>query len=251
MISVIVPVLNEAENIEPLISEIVAVAKLAPVKEIVYIDDASTDETPAILKKMMQDVPMLKVVRHASRCGQSAAFRTGAAHASQPLLVFMDGDGQNDPADIALLYATYEANVGEGIMPAVLGQREKRNDNWLRRFSSRTANKIRASLLKDGTRDTGCSLKLIPRAAFLELPYFDHMHRFLPALLQRDGVKLTHVDVSHRARMRGVSKYGFWGRLSEGVVDLLGVYWLCRRAKPARFAFEEQSAAEKRKNKAA
>ena len=230
-ISVIVPVFNEIESLDALIGEIVTAASIAPIREIIYVDDGSTDGTLLQLRLQMRTVEMLRVVRHRRRLGQSAAFLSGARAATQELLVFMDGDLQNDPADIAELYRCFIANKG-GFDLAVLGQRGVRQDGLLRRISSRLANRLRSAVLKDGTRDTGCSLKLIRRRDFLALPYFDHVHRFLPAMLLRNGVKISHVDVSHRPRLNGHSKYGFWNRASVGAADLLGAAWLSRRRLP-------------------
>ncbi|MFI0848019.1 glycosyltransferase family 2 protein [Mesorhizobium sp. IMUNJ 23232] len=238
-ITVVVPVLNEAENLHALIGEIVLAANRSPIREIVYVDDGSTDETLARLAALMRDVPMLRVVHHDRPLGQSAAFLSGARAASQDLLVFMDGDLQNDPADVALLFERYKENDADNGRIAVLGQRAVRKDNSLRRISSRLANRLRAAVLKDGTRDTGCSLKLIRREDFLALPYFNHMHRFLPAMLMRDGVELRHVEVAHRARINGRSKYGFWNRALVGAVDLAGAAWLQRRRLPADYAPKE------------
>lgn len=237
-ISVVVPVFNEAGNIGALIGEIVAAASIVPVREIIYVDDGSTDGTLLQLQLQMRSVEMLRVIRHGRRLGQSASFLSGARVASQELLVFMDGDLQNDPADIAELYRRFIASK-DGSCLAVLGQRGVRQDSLARRISSRLANRLRSALLKDGTRDTGCSLKLIRRQDFLALPYFDHMHRFLPAMLLRNGVKLSHVDVSHRPRLNGHSKYGFWNRASVGAADLLGAAWLSRRRLPTDYKLVE------------
>jgi len=242
MISVVVPVLNEAENIRALIGEIVAASERTPIREIVYVDDGSTDETLRLLREEMLRVPMLRVVHHDRPMGQSAAFLSGGRAASQELLAFIDGDLQNDPADIALLYERYRTEAAQRPKIAVLGQRAKRNDSTLRRISSRLANRLRAAVLNDGTRDTGCSLKLIRREDFLDLPYFDHMHRFLPALLLRNGVKLAHVQVSHRARVHGTSKYGFWNRALVGATDLMGAAWLARRRLPEDYGPTEVKA---------
>jgi dolichol-phosphate mannosyltransferase len=230
-ISVIIPVFNESENVASLIAEVVAAAAASPVREIIYVDDGSTDGTLRLLTQKMRSVKTLRVVRHRRRMGQSAAFLSGARAATQELLVFMDGDMQNDPADIAKLYGCYQARR-PGSRLAVLGQRTVRNDRFLRRLSSRLANRLRAAVLKDGTSDTGCSLKLIRRQDFLSLPYFDHVHRFLPAMLLRNGIELAHISVSHRARINGHSKYGFWNRAFVGAADLLGAAWLTRRRLP-------------------
>jgi dolichol-phosphate mannosyltransferase len=239
MITVIVPVLNEQDNIAPLLTEIIAAADHSQIKEIIYIDDGSNDETPRILAEFKSKTPLLRVIRHQNRSGQSAAFMSGVLAATQPLIVLMDGDGQNDPKDIAKLYAAYQAHPHKDTKIMVAGQREKRQDNAVRRISSRLANKIRAGILKDKIRDTGCSLKLIRRDDYVRLPYFDHMHRFLPALLMRDHVTILTADVSHRPRERGVSKYGFWDRLWVGIMDLVGVKWLLCRGLPTNFSVTE------------
>ncbi|MCD8494196.1 MAG: glycosyltransferase family 2 protein [Alphaproteobacteria bacterium] len=239
MLSVIVPVYNEQDNIQPLIEEIVAVSNRAGVSEIVYVDDGSTDGTPAILEDIKKTTPLLRVIRHKVRAGQSAAFLSGVQAAHGKLIVLMDGDGQNDPRDIETLLQAYNAHANQNEKRMVAGQRAKRQDNMIRKISSRLANKIRAAMLKDGIRDTGCSLKLIRREDYLSLPYFNHMHRYLPALLIRDHVQILTADVSHRPRERGVSKYGFWDRLWVGVYDLIGVRWLLQRGKPQGFGTEE------------
>lgn len=235
MISVVVPVLNESANVDALVGEIVAASASSPIREIVYVDDGSTDDTLARLESLMRDVPMLRVISHARPLGQSAAFLSGARAATQPLLAFIDGDLQNDPADIRLLFRRYETDSARAEHTAVLGQRAVRNDRAIRRISSRLANRVRAAVLKDNTRDTGCSLKLIRRDDFLALPYFNHLHRFLPAMLLRNGVQLAHVEVTHRARVHGSSKYGFWNRALVGAIDLAGAAWLQKRALPADY----------------
>lgn len=228
MITIVIPVHNEAANIAPLMDKIAAAAKASPVTEVIYVDDGSTDGTPGALDAACAAHKFLRVIRHGGKCGQSAALWTGIAAAKNPLVVTIDGDGQNDPADIAKLYAQY-CIAGEGRV-MVAGQREKRHDNIVRRLSSRIANKVRSAILKDGVRDTGCSLKLFRRDDFLLLPRMNHLHRFLPALMQREGVKVTLCDVGHFPRAHGVSKYGMWDRLWVGIADLFGVRWLQARA---------------------
>ncbi|MCB1592324.1 MAG: glycosyltransferase family 2 protein [Alphaproteobacteria bacterium] len=247
MISVIIPVHNEQDNIDPLLKEIENASRNCPISEVIYIDDASTDDTPSILFRARERFPFLRVIRHSVRVGQSAAFMTGAKAAGNTILVFLDGDGQNDPADITKLLAAYQSATKNHKKTMVAGQRKKRHDNALRRVSSRLANNIRSWLLKDGTRDTGCSLKLIRREDYLRLPFFNHMHRFLPALLMRDHVEIVHVDVSHRPRQAGQSKYGFWNRFWVGILDLLGVKWLTLRGLPHDFSTSEiiESTSEK------
>lgn len=230
MITVVVPVLNEAENIEALLDEISRAAITAPISEIIYVDDGSTDGTYEILRSLKHKYVALRVLRHDRRCGQSAGLWAGVQAAGNDLIVTLDGDGQNDPADIALLYNLYEQhkNISEKLI--IVGERKKRNDNVSRRLASRLANGLRSALLKDMTKDTGCSLKMFRRKDYITLPYFDHMHRFLPALMMRNGVHLLHVDVSHRPRQHGVSKYGNLSRALVGITDLLGVRWLQTRS---------------------
>jgi len=229
MISVVVPVLNEEDNIEPLIREIAAVSKDVPCSEILYVDDGSTDRTIEILKSLRDQYPSLRVIQHDRRSGQSAALWTGVKAASNDIVVTMDGDGQNNPADIARLYAAFTQNVKNIPALMVVGERMKRNDNWVRRISSRLANRIRSSILRDNTKDTGCSLKMFRRRDYLNLPYFNHMHRYLPALMMRDKVQVIHIGVGHRPREHGVSKYGTLDRLLVGITDLWGVWWLLKR----------------------
>lgn len=243
MISVVIPILNEAENIAPLLEEIDQAAKSTPISEIIYIDDGSTDNSLSILQSLKSKYACLRVIRHNKRCGQSAALWTGIKAAGNDLIVTMDGDGQNNPADIATLFMLYKdfAQNHNGMM--VMGQRRKRNDVWIKRISSRFANHLRASLLKDCTRDTGCSLKLFRRKDYLALPYFDHMHRFLPALMMRDKIYIFHVPVSHRPRTHGISKYGTLDRLAVGISDLWGVWWLMKRPFSHPEVFEDLSEA--------
>ncbi len=241
MITVVVPVLNEEENIPVLLKEISDAAKNVPISEILYVDDGSEDKSYEILQDLKKKYISLRVVRHAKRSGQSAALWTGIKAASNEIIVTLDGDGQNDPADIALLYDIYKTHSKEFPQMMVAGERKKRNDVWIKRFSSRMANRIRSGILKDKTRDTGCSLKLFRRKNYLSLPYFDHMHRFLPALMMRDKVRLMHVSVSHRPRTKGVSKYGTLDRLVVGISDLWGVWWLLKRPFAHPEIFEDLS----------
>jgi dolichol-phosphate mannosyltransferase len=228
--SVVVPVRNEADNIAPLIAEIrAAMTAVGAVYEIVYVDDGSDDATAEVLRQQARDCPELRVVRHARPAGQSAAIITGVTHALAATIITLDGDGQNDPADIPKLLAAFEGDADRGQL-LVTGLRVARRDTWLKRVSSRVANAVRATLLGDGTPDTGCGLKVFPRAAFLTMPGFDHMHRFLPALMQRGGGRVQSVPVNHRPRLGGTTKYGLFDRLGVGIVDLLGVMWLKRRA---------------------
>lgn len=230
-LSVVVPVKNEAENIEPLIREIVAAVSTLADYEIVYVDDGSTDATLAELKRLAAELPQLKIVRHQASCGQSTAITSGTLAARFDWIATLDGDGQNDPADIPALLARLRAARPEENLHMLAGWRANRRDTWFRRFSSKVANGVRSNLLKDATPDTGCGLKVFSRATFLRLPYFDHMHRFLPALVQRHGGRVESVVVNHRPRERGTSKYGLHNRLWVGIVDLFGVMWLIRRAR--------------------
>ncbi|NQV84978.1 MAG: glycosyltransferase family 2 protein [Rhodospirillales bacterium] len=227
-VSVVVPVRNEADNIAPLIAEIrAALAGHAPF-EIVYVDDGSNDATPDALKREAETCAELHVCRHAVSAGQSAAIRTGVRHARAPVIVTLDGDGQNDPADIPALLAAY-AQAPDQSRLMIAGHRADRRDPWLKRISSRIANAVRAGLLGDATPDTGCGLKVFARGTYLDLPAFDHMHRFLPALMIRGGGRVVSVVVHHRPRERGVSNYGLFDRLGVGITDLFGVLWLKRR----------------------
>ena len=231
MITVVVPIYNEQDNIKPLLDEITLAAKDIPISEIIYVDDASTDQTFDVLKDLRNLYPALRVLRHSKNSGQSAALWTGIKASGNDIIVTLDGDGQNNPADIQLLYQKLQDNKKNYSKLMVAGQRVKRDDSWIKLKSSKIANAVRGSLLKDNTRDTGCSLKLFSRRDFMNLPYFDHIHRFLPALMMRDGVQILHVDVSHRARVSGVSKYGTLDRLFAGIYDLLGVLWLQKRSR--------------------
>lgn len=226
-----VPVHNEAENIEPLVSEIRQALDGRYEYELIYVDDGSTDETPGRLQELGAALTQLRTLRHVNCCGQSTAIRTGVRAARAPWIVTLDGDGQNDPADIPALLEVALDPARDPRLQLVGGQRAKRQDTWLRKFSSRVANNVRSGLLNDQTPDTGCGLKVFSRDAFLELPYFDHMHRFLAALFIRNGGHVMSVPVNHRPRTRGRSKYGLHNRLWVGIVDLFGVMWLRRRAK--------------------
>ncbi len=228
--SVVVPVKNEAENIQPLIEEICAALEGKISFEIVYVDDGSDDETPQKLRDMQVKLDNLRVVTHRQSCGQSTAVRSGVKQAQGRVIATLDGDGQNDPADIPALYDELVKDDNQDYL-LMAGWRAKRHDSAFKLWQSRNANKIRAGLLGDNTPDTGCGLKVFTRDAFLDLPYFNHMHRFLPALMIRRGGRVQSVQVNHRARERGVSKYGMWNRLWVGIVDIMGVMWLQSRGK--------------------
>ncbi len=229
-ISVVVPVRNEQDNIVPLINEIHAALEGVTDFEVIYVDDGSDDATQSRLTEAMVSRPRLRVLRHRFCCGQSTSLVTGIRAARGRYVATLDGDGQNDPADIPALLNAARADRGSGAL-LMAGWRAERHDTRLRRFSSWVANSVRGHLLKDHTPDTGCGLKLFPRAAFLELPYFDHMHRFLPALFMRAGGRVQSIPVNHRPRTRGISKYGLHNRLWVGIVDLFGVRWLQARAR--------------------
>ena len=229
-LSVVIPVLNEAGNIEPLLAEVVAALQGKFDFEIVYVDDASDDATPVELASARRRNPRLRVVTHRRTCGQSTALRSGIIAARGDWIATLDGDGQNDPADIPKLLEVARQAAAAGQTVLVAGYRKRRQDSNVKRLSSRVANAVRSRLLGDATPDTGCGLKLFARATFLALPQFDHMHRFLPALVRRQGGAVLSVDVQHRARQRGESKYGIHNRLWVGIIDLLGVWWLQRRS---------------------
>lgn len=228
MLSVVIPVYNEVENIEPLLRETLAATSGWEDAEVIFVDDGSTDGTGERIAALASEHSAVRLVRHRSNAGQSAAILSGVRAARFDWIVTLDGDGQNDPEDILTLVGTRDAAANTPTL--VAGVRRGRRDTWLRRMSSRAANAVRRRILRDGATDTGCGLKLFRRDCFLGLPRFDHMHRFLPALFQRDGGSVLTVAVRHRARLRGTSKYGVRNRLWVGVVDLLGVVWLQRRA---------------------
>lgn len=229
-LSVVVPVRNEQDNVEPLVREIAAALSGNTTFEIIYVNDGSTDASQARLEALKAEFPMLRVIRHRESCGQSRAVTTGVTAARHEWIATLDGDGQNDPADIPnLLEAARTARSPR--LRLVMGNRTTRRDTWLRRLSSRVANGVRGWMLKDGTPDTGCGIKVFDRAVFMDMPRFNHMHRFMPALYQREGYEVVSVPVNHRERTRGKSKYGLHNRLWVGIVDLFGVAWLQRRVR--------------------
>ena len=227
-VSVVVPVRNEAGNIAPLVAEIAA-ALAGGAFEILYVNDGSRDATEEELRSLMTLRPWLRQIRHAQSCGQSAAVRSGVAAARAAIVVTLDGDGQNDPAFIPALLAALEQ--GAPRVRLIAGQRVGRKTTGFKRWQSRVANAVRGAVLRDGTRDTGCGLKAFRRDLFLALPYFDGLHRFLPALVRREGYDIGYVDVVDRPRHQGTSNYGLWDRLWVGILDLAGVWWLVRRRK--------------------
>ena len=225
-LSLVIPVFNEQDNVQPLLDEIRA-ALDGLEYEILFIDDGSTDATAQRLAELRGDEQRLRLLRHPANLGQSAALLSGMLAARAPWIATLDGDGQNNPADIPALYAAAQA---DDRLWLVCGWRRQRHDSWLKRLSSRIANAVRGTLLGDATPDTGCGLKLLRRDVALQLPRFDHMHRFLPALVLRAGGDVRSLPVNHRPRRSGVSKYGLFNRLWIGIVDLFGMLWLRRRA---------------------
>jgi dolichol-phosphate mannosyltransferase len=228
-VSIVVPVRNEAGNIAPLVGEIAKAIDGQWHFEVVYVNDGSNDATEQELRQLMAQYPWLRRIRHRESCGQSAAVRSGVAAARAPLVVTLDGDGQNDPAFIPALIRTIE--TGAPRTGLVAGQRIGRKASGFKKLQSRIANSVRGAVLRDGTRDTGCGLKAFRREVFLKLPYFDGLHRFLPALVRREGYAIAYVDVVDRPRAHGVSNSGMWDRLWVGIMDLAGVWWLIRRKK--------------------
>lgn len=238
-VSVVIPVFNEAGNVVPLAGEVFAALR-GEEFELVFVDDASTDETAEEVRRARGELgPGVVLVRHRRRAGQSTALRTGVRVARQPWVVSLDGDGQNDPADIPKMLAMLRAPDFDPAVQLIIGDRRAvRRDTWLRKLSSWIANRVRGAILHDGVPDTGCGLKLFRRDFFLGLPYFDHMHRFLPALIRQSGGRSLSLPVNHRPRLRGRSKYGVMNRLWVGIVDLAGVAWLGRRNRLAEWIVE-------------
>ena len=230
-LSVVVPVHNEAGNIAPLLNEIAEVLEGRCDFEIIYINDGSSDPTAGELTAVRLEFPMLRVLTHRKACGQSTAIRSGIKAAQGDVIATLDGDGQNDPADIPVMLDRLLHAPQESRLRMVVGYRKKRCDSGVKRLSSSVANAVRGWLLKDDTPDTGCGIKVFYRDTFLDLPYFNHMHRFLPALVRRSGFEITSVEVNHRFRKCGLSKYGTLDRLVAGIVDLLGVIWLQHRSR--------------------
>ncbi len=228
-VSVVVPVRNEAGNVAPLVAEIAAALEGRWPFEVIYVNDGSSDATEKELCLLMAERPWLRQLRHARSCGQSAALRSGVAAAGAPVIVTLDGDGQNNPAFLPQLIERLQA--GGSSIGLIAGQRVGRKATGFKKFQSRVANGVRGAILRDGTRDTGCGLKAFHRDLFLALPFFDGLHRFLPALVKREGREIGYVDVIDRTRLHGVSNYGFWDRLWIGIMDLFGVWWLIRRRK--------------------
>jgi len=233
-LSIIIPVFNESQSIGTLINEINQ--SITDINyEIVVVDDKSSDETVKVLKKIKSTNSKLRIIMHDENYGQSFAVRSGVRNAKSSLIATLDGDGQNNPADIPKLYASLISNKNNNVL--IAGYRAKRKDSWLKKMSSKYANRIRSKILKDETPDTGCGLKLFSKDFFLDLPSFNHMHRYIPALYVARGGKVISIEVNHRHREQGKSKYGFHNRFWVGISDLFGVRWLQRRSK--KIIFEE------------
>ena len=228
-LSILIPAHNEQTNLAQLINEIVAVmphALSASAYEIIVVDDGSTDATRAEILPLMDGVLPLRLIAHGRRAGKSAALRTGFNAATGTWIATLDGDGQNDPADLARLWKEIVSGPAT-VMYA--GVRNRRNDGLVKKFTSRFANAVRRRALKDTARDSGCGFKVFPAALATALPYFDNMHRFLPALARRHGFTVREIPVNDRPRVHGLSKYGFFDRAVVSFLDLVGVYWLVRR----------------------
>jgi dolichol-phosphate mannosyltransferase len=231
-LSVVVPLKDEADNVGPLAKEIVRAVGRDDV-EILFVDDGSSDETPSRLLELKSEFPMLRIIRHSRNAGQSRALRTGVRAAHAGIVVTLDGDGQNDPADIPKVLAPFHAETDALHIGMVSGVRIRRRDSLGKRLASVLANRFRRWLLKDDATDIGCGLKAFRRDAYLSLPYFDHMHRYLAALMKREGYEVRFVEVGHRKRMHGKSKYGIWDRFVVGLQDVFGVLWLKKRFRDA------------------
>ncbi|WP_420005393.1 glycosyltransferase family 2 protein [Arenibacterium sp. LLYu02] len=234
LLSIISPMHNEAENVAAMVREIEEVRPHLPASELILVDDGSKDDTARRIAELMVDRPWLRLIQHKRAAGQSAAVHSGVLAAHGTLCCTLDGDLQNPPSQLVPLCAPLLAEGVAADLGLVAGQRQGRQDTWSKKLASRAANALRSYVLNDATRDTGCGLKAFRRDAFLELPFFNHMHRYLPALFARHGWAVAHVDVTHRARVEGQSKYTNLQRALVGLWDLMGVAWLIRRAKTAR-----------------
>ena len=229
-LSVVVPVYNESENVSKLVDEI-AVALAQTDYEMIFVNDASSDDTLSVLTSLKKDHSTLRAISHRKNAGQSRAVRSGVIAAKGQYIATLDGDGQNDPADIPALFEQITRNDAPDSLALVGGRRAKRQDSWAKKMGSRIGNGVRKKLLNDQADDTGCGLKVFSREAFLQLPYFDHIHRYIPALMLRERYKIEFCDVNHRHREFGVSKYTNFGRLMVSIADLRGVRWLNKRAR--------------------
>ena len=230
-ISVVVPVYNEVENVGKLVGEIAAAFDGKTAYEMIFVNDCSTDDTLAVLQGLKETYSTLRVLSHRANSGQSRSVRTGILAASAPVIGTLDGDGQNDPADLPAMYAQLTRSGAPESLQLVGGRRAKRIDSAAKKIASKLGNGIRKRLLKDNADDTGCGIKVFGREAFLRLPYFDHIHRYIPALMLREGYKAEFKDVNHRSREFGVSKYTNFGRLIVSIADLRGVMWLNKRSR--------------------
>jgi len=236
-LSIVIPVYNEERSIELLIDEITN--SVQDIKyEIVVVDDSSTDKTLSVLKKIKSRNKRLRIISHEENYGQSFAVRSGVKSSRSSWIATLDGDGQNDPADIPKLYLALIEQSIQNINILIAGHRVKRKDSWLKRISSKYANKIRSNFLRDEVPDTGCGLKLFSREFFLDLPFFNHMHRYIPALYIARGGRVVSLEVNHRPREKGYSKYGFNNRFWVGISDLFGVRWIQKRSK--KIVYKEQ-----------
>lgn len=240
-VSVVIPVHNEQENIAILLQEVHSAMSVYCEYEVVVVDDGSSDSTVESLEQISKSMPTLRVIRHEKCCGQSTALMTGVRCARNPIICTLDGDGQNDPADLPKMVETLAGQGAANDLTLVAGHRKKRKDSKWRLFCSRIANRVRSRLLNDDTPDSGCGIKVFYRETFMSMPHFDHMHRFLPCLAQRTGGTVQSVEVNHRPRVHGRSHYGTLGRLMAGIVDLAGVSWLIRRNKLPVVSIMEES----------
>lgn len=228
--SVVAPVRNEADNVEGLVREIAEILS-GRAYEMIFVDDSSTDDTRARLHQMKDKYPNLRIIGHRKNAGQSRAVRTGVLAARSGVIVTIDGDGQNDPADLVGLAGQLTRADAPPNLALVQGARTKRSDSGWKKFGSRFANAVRRSILKDRSPDSGCGARAFKREAYIQLPYFDHMHRYLPALMISEGFEVEERAVGHRARKHGRSNYTNFGRLADAASDMRGVMWLSRRRK--------------------
>jgi dolichol-phosphate mannosyltransferase len=233
-LSVVVPVFNEAGNILPLAEEVRAALTGVCRYELLFIDDGSSDTSPAEMNEAAARDPNIRLFHHLKRSGKSAGLVTGFFAARAPWVQTLDGDRQNDPKDVARVWKIIHAPMPDAQLGIVAGIRNRRNDGFIKWLSSRTANLIRRNMLRDDTKDTGCGFKLIRTDIAQHFPFFDGMHRFLPALTHRQGYSILQIVIDDRPRVAGVSKYGFFGRLGAGIFDLFGVFWLMRRGTHAQ-----------------
>jgi dolichol-phosphate mannosyltransferase len=232
-VSIVIPMRNEADNAAPLLRGIAVACADLPAFEIIVVNDGSNDGTGGAVLALRSEIPQIRLLSHPRSAGQSAAIHSGVRAARAAIVCMLDGDGQNPPEELPKLWAPL-LNDAAGRLGLVAGQRVKRQDSVSKRLASRIANALRSWMLSDGTRDTGCGLKGFRRDAYLALPYFNHMHRDLPALFKRDAWDVVLVEVSHRGRMAGRSNYNNLQRALVGIHDLFGVAWLIRRRKTAQ-----------------